>query len=1024
VTVPAPPDDPGAEPTRGDADSLSGPGVSDDGAAHYPQGEPTDFLAPPHGPDELGRLGSYRVLKVLGTGGMGIVFQAEDPQLRRKVALKVMKPDLAANPTARKRFLREAQTTASIKHDHIVTIYQVGEDRGVPFLAMEFLEGAPLDGWLKKGRRPDAALILRFGREIAQGLAAAHARGLIHRDIKPANIWLEAPQGRVKILDFGLARLTEGGTQLTEYGAIVGTPAYMAPEQTGNGAIDERCDLFSLGCVLYRLCSGHVPFERPDVMGTLIALAMEEPPPVRDLNPDLPPAVADLVMGLLAKNPADRPASAKAVVAAIRAIEADLKRPEPSPAGATELDATASLAPPHRRRWVAVAAGLAVVAALLAAALIYVRTDAGLLEIEVPDGAVEGLVKEGGKKIHITDRKTGKQVAEVELKAGKQTVKLDSGEYEVEPSADRAPISVKRGQTTTVTLRAAEVVAGGQPGPAEANQSFEQWLQDTAKLPAEAQLAAVMRKLRHLNPGFDGKETHKVEGSAVAELAFCSDGVADIRPVSALRGLKSLVVSGSTGGNKAQLADLSPLRSLRLTTLDCKGTQVSDLSPLLGMPLRELRFDFDPKRDAATLKSLWALEKINDQSAADFWTKHDATHAGLLAWIAEKRKLPAHQQIEVVKHKMKELNPKFDETKMQAATSGGKVRRVTFNSDEVANLAPLRVFADMDDLRCNGNWPRKGKLADLAPLQGLRLHHLEFRETRVSDLTPLRAMRLQFLSAGAAPIKDVTPLAGMPLTHFDCYWSGVSDITPLAGIAMVELHVHGCPIKDLAPVRDMPLRMLGFSPGPTVSLALLRSQWGLQDINDKPSIEFWKKADPEHAAYLDWIQTTRELPVAKQVEAVLAKLKERNPDFHGTIESPQVFDGKVIAFTVPAEGVTDLSPVRGFPKLSVLNCAGTEAQPSPLSDLSPLRGMAVDKLNVSYTAVKDLAPLRRSALKTLNCAGAPVQDLSPLIDTALQDLRCDFDPERDAAILRGIKTLQTINNTPAADFWKEDDHPR
>src|SRR5262249_49941204 len=154
--------------------------------------------------------------KVLGAGGMGVVFQAEDPQLKRKVALKAMKPALAASTTAKQRFLREAQTTAAIKHDNIVTIYQVGEDRGVPFLAMEFLEGMSLDGYLKKKRTkvdPTAVApgslamdqVLRVGREIALGLAAAHARGLIHRDIKPANIWLEAPRGRVKILDFGLA---------------------------------------------------------------------------------------------------------------------------------------------------------------------------------------------------------------------------------------------------------------------------------------------------------------------------------------------------------------------------------------------------------------------------------------------------------------------------------------------------------------------------------------------------------------------------------------------------------------------------------------------------------------------------------------------------------------------------------------------------------------------------------------------------------------------------------------------------
>ena len=190
-----------------------------------------DFLSPAQEAGELGRLGSYRVLRVLCHGGMGVVYQAEDIHLKRTVAIKAMLPRLATSETARKRFVREAQATAAIKHDHIVTIHQVGEDRGIPFLAMEFLEGMSLDDYLKKGRPPTLGQILRVGREVALGLAAAHERGLIHRDIKPANIWLEAPRGRAKILDFGLARSVGSDANLTQSGVIVGTPAYMAPEQ-------------------------------------------------------------------------------------------------------------------------------------------------------------------------------------------------------------------------------------------------------------------------------------------------------------------------------------------------------------------------------------------------------------------------------------------------------------------------------------------------------------------------------------------------------------------------------------------------------------------------------------------------------------------------------------------------------------------------------------------------------------------------------------------------------------------------
>ncbi len=253
----------GAPPSNGQADDEFG------------------FLAPPQGPGELGRLGGYRVLKVLGQGGMGVVFLAEDLRLKRRVALKAIKPGAGSAP-ARQRFLREAQATAQLKHDHVVTIYQVGEERGAPFLAMEFLQGEALDERLKHDGQLPILEALRIARETAEGLAAAHEVGLIHRDIKPGNLWLEAPRGRVKILDFGLARGGTEDVQITQSGAIVGTPAYMAPEQAQAEEVDGRADLFSLGCVLYRMVTGELPFAGKDTVSTLLAIARDDPLPPRE----------------------------------------------------------------------------------------------------------------------------------------------------------------------------------------------------------------------------------------------------------------------------------------------------------------------------------------------------------------------------------------------------------------------------------------------------------------------------------------------------------------------------------------------------------------------------------------------------------------------------------------------------------------------------------------------------------------------------------------------------------------------
>jgi predicted Zn finger-like uncharacterized protein len=280
------------------------------------------FLASPKEPDELGRLGPYRVLKVLGTGAMGVVFHAEDPHLRRPVALKVMRPHLAASAEFHRRFLREAWLAASIEHEHIVTVYQVGEDRGVPYLAMQLLRGKTLEDRLEQsGGRLPLPEVLRVGREIAEGLAAAHARGLVHRDIKPANVWLEERRGRVRIVDFGLARGSEPDAQLTQAGAVIGTPAYMAPEQATGAVVDARCDLFSLGAILYRAATGKAPFGDRDTLSILSALATRTPVPPHRIVASLPRMFSGLVMRLLSKDPEDRPQTAREVVEAIEALE-------------------------------------------------------------------------------------------------------------------------------------------------------------------------------------------------------------------------------------------------------------------------------------------------------------------------------------------------------------------------------------------------------------------------------------------------------------------------------------------------------------------------------------------------------------------------------------------------------------------------------------------------------------------------------------------------------------------------------
>lgn len=313
--------------TASSLSSLSEPTLSNEGTPA--NSEDLDFLSPPQAPGELGRLNGYRILRILGSGGMGLVLEGEDIRLKRRVALKVMKQAVARKEQNRQRFVFEAEAAARVEHDHIVPIFQVGEENGVPFIAMPFLKGEPLDARLKRGRM-ETPEIIHIGRQIAEGLAAAHAHGLIHRDIKPGNIWLEDAGSRhqqyqsyrVRILDFGLARLSGDSTNLTQSGTIIGTPAYMAPEQArGRRDLDSRVDLWSLGCILYEMSTGQRPFPGSDTLAIFSALALDTPADPESLNPGIPGDLSQLIMKLLEKDPAKRIGSADEVAATLRSMQ-------------------------------------------------------------------------------------------------------------------------------------------------------------------------------------------------------------------------------------------------------------------------------------------------------------------------------------------------------------------------------------------------------------------------------------------------------------------------------------------------------------------------------------------------------------------------------------------------------------------------------------------------------------------------------------------------------------------------------
>jgi serine/threonine protein kinase len=313
-------------------------------------------------PVDVGVVGAFRLTRELGRGGMGVVYEAEDEVLKRRVALKLMNAQTAADEGFRERFLREGRAVAALKSDHIVSVYAAGAHDGQLYLAMEYIDGPTLEGWLV-GRTVTIEHVLWVARDLLSGLAAAHAKGLIHRDIKPGNMMIDEATGRLKLLDFGLVRdvsVRPGGAQATATVGALGTPSYMSPEQAREQKLDARTDLFSAGVVLYRLVKGKSPFARDTVADTMCAVLTEPPPPLTGV----PRALSQFIARLMSREPDGRPADAGAALAELRDVEEALEQQ----GGVTEPDFET---PPRPRRTLPlVLAGVAVLLAVVAGVLL------------------------------------------------------------------------------------------------------------------------------------------------------------------------------------------------------------------------------------------------------------------------------------------------------------------------------------------------------------------------------------------------------------------------------------------------------------------------------------------------------------------------------------------------------------------------------------------------------------------------------------------------------------------------------
>ena len=315
------------------------------------------FLTPSDDPAMIGRVGPYEIPGVLGRGATGIVLKGFDRALNRNVAIKVLDPAIAGMGAARQRFAREARAMAGISHEHVVPIYGVDEHAGLPYFAMEYVAGGSLERRLRTEGIFDVVSIVRIGLQIAQALATAHAQGLVHRDIKPENILIDRGTERIRVADFGLARIASD-VSCTRSGFVAGTPQYMAPEQVRGESCDGQSDLFSLGGVMYALCTGHAPFRAETVYAVMQRIVQDEPRSIREQNSLIPIWLEKFILRLLAKDKAVRFASADEVVSLLEAELSHLQNPDVAPEPARPWSVRASPRLERKLRASLVAGGL------------------------------------------------------------------------------------------------------------------------------------------------------------------------------------------------------------------------------------------------------------------------------------------------------------------------------------------------------------------------------------------------------------------------------------------------------------------------------------------------------------------------------------------------------------------------------------------------------------------------------------------------------------------------------------------
>jgi len=969
--------------------------------------DPLVILSPPRSDGEIGRLGGYRVLRLLGEGGMGVVFEAIDEALDRHVALKAMKPRIARRADSRERFTREARAAAAVEHPNVIAIFHVHEDRGIPFLAMPMLKGEPLNERLKREKPLLLTLAMEIGRQMALGLAAAHKNGLIHRDIKPANIWLEPGDSdlapRVRILDFGLARTSTHDIHLTQSGAVMGTPAYMAPEQARSHVVDQRADLFSLGVTLYEMTTGMRPFTGNDAMSVLLSLGMDTPQAPNQVQPSVPQALSDLIMQLLEKDPANRPQGASdvasrlnrlllptienrteivpnALVGPWEGIDESRETPLASPV-ASQPETTHSVK--KKRPWPSIGLGFISVAMLAAVVVVIIRD------------------------------KDGKKIAEINIPEGHKVEIVDVAPKDKSAKKDAPPTLPKTEAKTFPPL---------QP----------EWLAKMQGLDGVGQSQALKLELKRRNPGFDANIHTGLSKGEIESVEFLTDEVEDITPLQALRNLKWLKCEGTEPG-KGKLRDISILKGMALNHLSVRNNGLSDLLPLAGMPLEEFDCGGNPIADVGPLSRMPLRSVICDGTQVSDLTPLKGMTLNFLDCSGSQ---------------IRDLTPLHD-MKLEGLFIGGT---------KVTDLTPLKGMP-LRRLHCP-----KLPITDLSPLKGCKLTLLDMASTNVQDLTPLQGMSIAELNLAQCGIRDLNGLKRLPLKVLRLEGVPLPDLSILKSLQVIELHCDFHRFRDAEMLKSIAsLQKINGTPAAEFRKQVEADQvefdaW-VKRVRDMPAKEqvhavvkeltrlnprFNGKVTPSFVSdkvvgfQLQTIDVTdispvRALPHLKSLECSGSGMRGRLTDL-SPLRGMQLTElhaaENQLTTILPLKGmpleilkldwnpINELAPLADMP-LHYLVCNGTE-----IADLTPLKNSKLTHLGIGKTRVSSLAPLTGMKLKYLNGSETPISDWTPLKGMPLENVMGAFDLWRDTDLLKSLTNLEQINWVPGAKLWQQFDDQR